>query len=226
MSANKTKLVIFDFDGTLTKPHKLDNSWTRIWNKIGLTSEEERLYHDHFKKGEISYQEWVGEVIKCFRAGGVNRSMIYSLAKETKLLDNCKKVFKTLYQHGIKICILSGGVKNIIDEKLKSMSKFITKIEALSLTFDENGLINGALLAETNTTNKSDFILKQMEKFNLKKEEVIFVGNSSNDENASKSGVTTICLNPLNTDFQNKAIWTQAIEKTDDLSSLLSYINF
>ena len=53
MSANKTKLVIFDFDGTLTKPHKLDNSWTRIWNKIGLTSEEERLYYNAFKKGKL-----------------------------------------------------------------------------------------------------------------------------------------------------------------------------
>ena len=89
MSANKTKLVIFDFDGTLTKPHKLDNSWTRIWNKIGLTSEEERLYYNAFKKGKISYQEWVGEVIKIFRANGVNRSMIYSLAKETKLFKFC-----------------------------------------------------------------------------------------------------------------------------------------
>ncbi len=29
----KTKAIIFDFDGTLTKPHRLPNSWARVWDR-------------------------------------------------------------------------------------------------------------------------------------------------------------------------------------------------
>ena len=48
MNANenkiKTKLVIFDFDGTLSKPDKINNTWARIWNRIDMLDEDDRLY--------------------------------------------------------------------------------------------------------------------------------------------------------------------------------------
>lgn len=91
---------------------------------------------------------------------------------------------------------------------------------------DGNGIVNGTILTKTNIEDKSDFILKQMEKYNLKKEEIIFVGNSFNDEDACKSGVTTICINPFETNYQDKAIWTHYIKQTNDLSSILPFINF
>ena len=229
MNANenkfKTRLVIFDFDGTLTKPHKIDNSWARIWNRIGLMDEDERLYKLYRSK-KLTYRQWVDQVIKVFRQNKVDKSMFASLAKEIKLLNNCKKVFKNFYEHGIKICILSGGVKNILDETLKNLNKYITDIEAGSLTVDGNGIVNGTILTKTNIEDNSDFILKQMEKYNLKKEEIIFVGNSFNDEDACKSGVTTICINPFETNYQDKTIWTHYIKQTNDLSSILPFINF
>lgn len=229
MNANdnkfKTKLIIFDFDGTLTKPHKIDNSWARIWNKIGMLDEAQRLYQLYRNK-KITYREWVDEVIKIFHQNNVNRSMFASIAKEIKLLKNCKKVFKVFYENEIKICILSGGVKNIVDECVKNLKEYITEIKAISLTVDKYGVVDGAILPDTDTEYKSDYIIKQMKKYNLKKEEVIFVGNSFNDENAAKSGVVTICINPVKTNHQDKKVWTYAAEKTDDLSFILPFINF
>lgn len=229
MNANenkfKTKLIIFDFDGTLTKPDKIDNSWARIWNRIGLLGEDERLYK-LYKSKKLTYRQWVDQVIEVFRQNKVDKSMFASLAKEIKLLNNCKKVFKIFYEKGIKICILSGGVKNIIDEKVKKFNKYITDIEAGSLTVDDSGIVNGFVITGTNIENKSDFILQQMRKYNLKKEEIIFVGNSFNDEDACKSGVTTICINPFETNYQDKTIWTHYIKQTNDLSFILPFINF
>lgn len=225
MNANKTKLVIFDFDGTLTKPDRLDNAWARIWDKIGLYQQAETLYKMYVAK-KINYKEWLDKVLDIFRENKVGNKMFASVTRKIKLLDNCEKVFKIFYQNNIKICVLSNGIKNIIDQKLKSMKKYITHVEAITLTVDNNGVVNGSIMPSTNVEGKSDFILKQMEKYNLKKEEVVFVGNSFNDEDAAKSGVETVCLNPLHTNFKDKSIWTHAVEKTDDLMSILSFIRF
>ncbi len=227
MNANenkKTKLVIFDFDGTLSKPDKINNTWARIWNKIDMLDEDDRLF-ELYKNKEITYLQWVDEIVKIFRNNNVTNAMFTSLANEIELLDNCEKVFKIFYEKGIKICILSGGVKNIIEEKVKNFSKYITKIEAESLTLDENGVVNGAKLSDSNIEDKSHFILKQIKEYDLKKEEVVFVGNSYNDEEAYKSGATTICINPVETDYTNKTIWTYYIEQTNDLSTILPFIN-
>lgn len=227
MNANenkKTKLVIFDFDGTLSKPDKINNTWARIWNKIDMLDEDDRLF-ELYKNKEITYLQWVDEIVKIFRDNNVTNAMFTSLANEIELLDNCEKVFKIFYENGIKICILSGGVKNIIEEKVKNFSKYITKIEAEFLTLDENGVVNGAKLSDSNIEDKSHFILKQMKEYDLKKEEVVFVGNSYNDEEAYKSGATTICINPVETDYTNKTIWTHYIEQTNDLSTILPFIN-
>ena len=62
----KTKLVVFDFDGTLSKPNALPNSWARIWAKIGRTKDDETLYQ-MYKNKELSYTEWAKEVIKVYR---------------------------------------------------------------------------------------------------------------------------------------------------------------
>lgn len=62
----KTKLIVFDFDGTLSKPNALPNSWARIWAKIGRTKDDETLYQ-MYKNKELSYTEWAKEVIKVYR---------------------------------------------------------------------------------------------------------------------------------------------------------------
>ena len=62
----KTKLIIFDFDGTLSKPNKLPNSWARIWDKIGRADDDNRLYKEYVN-GIIDYNTWADEVLKIYR---------------------------------------------------------------------------------------------------------------------------------------------------------------
>lgn len=120
---------------------------------------------------------------------------------------------------------MSGGIKNIIEEKVKKFRRFITEIEAETLTLDVNGIVDGIILAESNVEDKNNFVLNQIKKYNLRKEEVIFVGNSYNDEEVYKSGVTTICLNPVKTDYTNKKIWTHYLLNLKDLQAILKFVN-
>lgn len=88
----KTKLIIFDFDGTLSIPDEIDNSWARIWIEINLLDEDVRLYN-LYKDKKINYQQWVNEIIKIYRENKVSNKTFSKASKKIHLLKNCKKVF-------------------------------------------------------------------------------------------------------------------------------------
>ena len=220
----KTKLVVFDFDGTLSKPNVLPNSWARIWAKIGRTKDDETLYQ-MYKNKELSYTEWAKEVIKVYREEKFSRQMLEDIAKGTILLDDSEEVLKSLYLAGIKVIILSGGIKNIIEYALGDNLKYIYKIEAQELIFDKDDIVEGVTVLDHFIEDKSQYMTIVLKQLNLKPEEVVFFGNSKNDEDVYKTGVKTICLNPDSADFNNRKIWKDCIKKTETLSSILKFID-
>ena len=46
----KTKIVIFDYDGTLTKSEKGTNTWFNMWKALDDLETDEKFY-SMFKKG-------------------------------------------------------------------------------------------------------------------------------------------------------------------------------
>ena len=219
----KTKLIIFDFDGTLSKPSALPNSWARIWNKIGREKDDEILYNKYCS-GEIDYKEWAKEVIKVYQDAGVNQELLKEISKDTQLLDNTKEVLKYLYEKKIKIIILSGGIKNIIEEALQHYKKYVYKIEAQELLFDDKGKLSGITTLEHDIEDKSQFVQMMMKKLKLTAKDVLFFGNGKNDEEVYRAGVKTICINPSDAHFENKLYWKETIKQTNDLSSILTFI--
>lgn len=226
MSANKTKAVVFDFDGTLSCPDRMENSWSRIWFKIGKLDLEQKFFSEYFS-GKITYDQWIEIVVDIFKRNNVTKKVIDQIASEIKLLDNCEKVFKNLKEKGIKIFILSGGIKNIIEKAVQSFCDYITEIVAHKFVFDEKGMLEGYIKANTDIFKKDKFISIVMQQFSLKSEEIVFVGNDYNDEEAYKSGATTICINPSkNAHIHDRKIWNFVIEKTKNLEDILKYMNF
>jgi FMN phosphatase YigB (HAD superfamily) len=58
----------------------------------------------------------------------------------------------------------------------------------------------------------------------LKPEEICFVGNGDNDEYAHLSGCKTICINPEETDGNNKTLWHTTLNNVTNLTQLLDEI--
>lgn len=219
----KTKLIIFDFDGTLSKPNKLPNSWTRIWAKIDRKEDDDRLYGQYIG-GEIDYNEWAIEVLKIYREAGVNRKLLEEIAKDTLLLDDSDEVLKSLYEKGIKTIILSGGIKNIINFVLGKSEKYIYKIEAQEILFDSDGVVNGITKLNHFIEDKSQYVSMIIDELNLDPSEVVFFGNSENDETVYKTGVKTICINPQGANYKDSTIWNKVIKNCKSLKELLPFI--
>jgi hypothetical protein len=54
--------------------------------------------------------------------------------------------------------------------------------------------------------------------------DILFVGNSSNDRWASRSGVPTLCVNPHFTDGNDAKEWLYCIREMDNIMEILQFI--
>lgn len=219
-----TKAVIFDFDGTLSLPNELPNSWRRVWAKIGKTDLDDK-YYESYSKGELSYPEWTDKVIACFIENGVNDDILKEIALETKRIGNIEKVFKILKDNDVEVYVLSGGIKNIINHILEDIAGCITKIEAQEFLFDESGRLTGITRLDHSVEFKDEFIINLMKKKGLQPEEVVFFGNGKNDETVYRSGVRTICINPDDAHYNDRRLWSDVILSTDDLFDIMPYLS-
>ncbi len=219
------KAIVFDFDGTLTNCQKGSNCWYEIWKYINDLEYDDFLYNK-YKRKEIDNKKWLDLIFKRYKEKNVKREYLYEISKGIELLPGTYETLEYLYDNGIKIFVLSGGVRQIIYDVLKreKVDKFITSIEAYDLIFNNEGkLIDYKYPNLHNLENKNEYIelLKQI--YNLKGEEILFVGNGANDETVYLSGVKTLCINPDKANISNKLVWNNNIEKCENLLQILNY---
>lgn len=217
----KTKVVIFDFDGTLTVSKS--STWARIWEKIDALDIDKKLMEMYFNN-EIDYSTWVKLGFECIKDKHYTEQDLDNLVANMKLLNGVENVFKLFKQQSISIYILSGGLKIAIEKTLKNLVDYIKQIEATNFIFNENGELHSYTVPHHNPENKFEFVSEVVKNENVDPKEVLFIGNGKNDETVYKTGVNTLCLNPDRANYQNKEIWHNVI-KTDNLEDILPYIS-
>ena len=155
----KTEIVIFDYDGTLTKSEKGTNSWFNMWKALDDLKTDEKLY-SMFKRGEITHREWFSLIIDHLKEKRVTSSFFKQLAKKTVLIDGVGDLFKMLYENNVEIYILSSGIKNLIDQTLSGLKKYITDIQGYEILFDKLGVVSAGKNVDFLDEQKDDFIKK------------------------------------------------------------------
>lgn len=224
INLNKFKAVAFDFDGTLTVTHSVENCWRYVWKKIDKTDVDDALF-EKFINGIIDSEQWKKEVIAEFRKNGVDRALIHSVADSLEKIRGIRETFSEFEKRGIKIFIISGGIKQIIEYCLGENVQFVDEIECEELVFDDSGLVCGINRTDTWSRDKINFIEHIKQKLNLNSEEILFVGNADNDEMVHQTGAVTLCINPQGTDPYNKNYWDFAIESVDNLKQIIDFFD-
>ena len=217
----QTKVVIFDFDGTLTISKS--STWARIWQKLNALDVDEK-YYLMFKAGEIDYITWLECCFNEFKERGYNLCDLEEMVSSMKLINDVEYVFNLFKENGIKIYILSGGIKTIIERVLADKSKFITDIEASNFLFDNNGNLSSFIPPMLNPENKQEYVNHIIKTEKGNPYEIVFIGNGKNDETVYKTKVNTLCLNPDDADYNNKKIWHNVVE-TETLKDILPFIS-
>lgn len=217
----QTKVIIFDFDGTLTISNS--STWARIWKKLDALDVDYK-YYKMYANNEIDYETWVRLIVEYLQTRNYSETDLDELIFSMKFINNLEKVLKFLNDKNIQVYILSGGIKIVIEKALGELKNYIKQIEATNFIFDKNGTLSSYEVPNHNPENKFEYVTEVIKNENVKPNEVLFVGNGKNDETVYKTGVNTLCLNADDANYENKEIWHNSIF-TDNLEDIMAYIS-
>lgn len=215
------KAVIFDFDGTLTE--KKGNLWKRIWKELGHDIGPDSYYVSLFKRfmsGNITHRQWCELTLEAFQEKGFTKQKLDEITDDMTLIEGAEDLIKYLHAKGLELHIVSGNIISVIEKVLGPNNHYISAIKANEFLFDEkNGDITEIVGTKYDHEGKATYIKELCEKKGYKPSEVLFIGNSMNDEWVYQSGARTLCVNPDDTKSENSTIWNKVIH-TDNLMDL------
>ncbi len=220
----KTRAVIFDFDGTLTTGKLNRTTWEDLWKALDYDVNLCKYYHQQFNDGIIDHPKWCKITEEYFKKRNLHRQTVEAIASNIKLLPGVEEVLNHLNENDIKVYIVSGSILHVIKAVLGFNYTKIDGIKANIFFFNVNGFLDKIKGTKYDFEGKADFIDELTDELGISPKEVLFVGNSINDEFAYRSGARTLCINPKNTDFENKTVWNECIQNCTDLRQILEYV--
>ena len=214
------KAVIFDFDGTLTE--KKGNLWKRIWKELGHDIGPDSYYVSLFKRfmsGNITHRQWCELTLEAFKEKGFTKQKLDEITDDMTLIQGAEDLIKYLHDRSLELHIVSGNIISVIEKVLGPNNRYISAIKANEFLFDNNGNITEIVGTKYDHEGKATYIKELCERKGYKPSEVLFIGNSMNDEWVYRSGARTLCVNPDDTKSENSTIWNKVIH-TDNLMDL------
>lgn len=222
--SKNTKIIIFDFDGTLVDPHSLKTTWQQLWTSVGYDVSICNDLHSRFDKKEITHKEWCDLTAEYFIKGQMRVDNLKHVAENIKRIPGLHDTIQDLHNSGYKLYIVSGSIKTLIDFVLKEDTEYFEEISANEFIFDKNGLLTQIKGTRFDFEGKATYVNRLCEKLKISPSEVLFIGNSFNDAHVYKSGAHTLCVNPTLTNSHNKTYWHSAIDDMKNLSEIMPYV--
>jgi HAD superfamily phosphoserine phosphatase-like hydrolase len=219
-----TKAVVFDFDGTLTVNDDGQTTWEKIWEILGYPPNECSDLHNRFMNNEFSHEKWCQITEEKFRARKFNLTQLKRIARGMSLLTGASEAILKLRASGIKLYILSGSIKQVIKECLGNLYDCFEHVSANEMTFDKSNILAKIRGTFYDFDGKARFLKNIIRENGYDQWEVLFVGNSRNDDWASLAGVRTLCINPQKTRPDDRSVWTYARERVENLIDIFQYI--
>ena len=224
LPTGKTWAVVFDFDGTLTQNTSNKTTWEMIWTQLGYDVKICQDLHMEFNRGQLNHEQWCQLTSVFFRIKNLHRSTIESIASKIRLIPYAEETFRTLYERGIKTYIVSGSILQIMKPALSPLYPYIDDVKANDFCFSDNGILTGIVGTKYDFNGKADYILEVANSLKISPKDILFVGNSLNDQYAHYSGARTLCINPAVTDISNTTVWNNCIQSCNDLRDILAFL--
>ncbi len=221
----KTQAIIFDFDGTLTTCKANRTTWEYIWTKLGYDVSMCQYYHKQFDEKKITHPEWCSITEKYFKDRDMNLQILKEIATEIKLMPGIEKFLSLMREHDIKLYIVSGSIFHVIRYALGPYFSYFDGIKANQFFFNDDDKLLKIVGTAYDFEGKSEYIKMISHELRIDTYSILFVGNSLNDEYAYRSGAKTLCINPKLTDFNNKTIWHNCLERCHDLNEIFPFLN-
>lgn len=166
------RLVCFDMDSTLIQTEVIDEI-AEIAGKGGQV----KAITESAMKGEIDFKESFTQRMSLLK--GVEEKQLLEIAKNLPLTNGAGRLFRILKKYGYKTAILSGG--------FTYFGKYLQNLLGIDYVYANqldiiDGKLTGNYLGEIiDGAQKASLLKKLAEKENIHLEQVIAVGDGSND---------------------------------------------
>lgn len=221
----RTRVVIFDFDGTIALHDTGRTTWEMIWESLGYEINECAGFHSKYRRGEISHDEWCAITSEKFRNKNLTKPELLKLSSKLRLVDGFRDLIEILSERQIKLYIVSGSIASLIRHVLGDTASKFEAIKANEVTFDRAGIIDGIVGTTFDFQGKAEFIRRLVVEHRCSPMDVLFVGNGGNDNWVADAGVRTLCVNPTSTDPDDPKKWTHNLRVMGDMKEIPTFRN-
>ncbi len=202
--ASKIKMILCDKDGCLVSyPNKpYHSSWDALSLALPPNKREEWFkIRDYYIGTDGSYEEWANKQV--------------NLLKMTPLKEIERVLFPVPYSKGVKefFSNLNGNyIKGIVSSGIDIVAEKIKE----ELNFDfylsnhlnrKNGFLTGEITLFVEMDKKAERVKEVAERYNIRLEEICFVGDNFNDVPVMEIVGLPIAYNPKTEDLKKKAMY-------------------
>lgn len=181
--ADKHKLIIFDLDRTLIKDSSIEVIAKELHFEKELINSRKKYREKKIKDYDITLT-----LAKCLK--GKTRSDIERACEKLSLSENAVKVIEKLRRRQYKIAIISLAFSPVVEYIAEKVGIDKENIICPVLVTDKKGKYTGEVIARTRFNSKccdkiickADAAGEFMDKFTVKPEECIAVGDGKSDE--------------------------------------------
>ena len=167
------QLVIFDLDGTLTQERSI---WEYIHIRLGKWYGFAEEYQKQFLAGKISYEEFCERDAQVWQ--GMKVEELLEIVKTVPFHPGAAELIIYLKQKGMKLSVVSSGL-SLLSNWVHQKYGFDYSVSNDLLY--ENGVLTGKVRIQVYYDKKAEWVKKILERFNVRSEEVIAIGDSIGD---------------------------------------------
>jgi phosphoserine phosphatase len=165
--------VVFDLDGTLTQERSI---WEYIHKRLEKWYGFAEGYQKQFLAGRISYEQFCERDAQVWK--GMKEEEILEIVKAVPFHPGADELIAYLKEKGLKLSVVSSGL-SILSNWVHQKYGFDYSVSNDLL--HENGVLTGKVRIQVYFDQKAEWVKKILEKFNVRSEQVIAIGDSKGD---------------------------------------------
>jgi phosphoserine phosphatase len=211
--------IVFDLDGVIIESH---SSWERLHEYFNANEEKRQENMRRYFSKEIDYGQWIREDVSLWKKNGIypHKTQVENALKNYVFIDGAKECIEILKKNEFKLFIVSAGIDLLAQNAGRVLG--IEDIWANGFQFDKNGYLNGGDVWRVDLLRKDKVMKQIMEKYHLKKQEIVSIGDSKYDIPMFELSGFSIAFDPKDEEVKKKANVT-IFER--NLLRILNYID-
>jgi HAD superfamily phosphoserine phosphatase-like hydrolase len=213
------KLVVLDIDNTLIT----GNTWADFNRAMSVTDADDLRLYTAFANGDITYQEWLHELMSLYKLDTQKHSkeQVLDYLTQYKLKEDAVQAVADITKAGHDTLLLTGSFQITADAVAFELG-ITNAIATTRCVFDENGYLSDLVSQGDEQHAKLRLLQVYCGERNIQLQDCIVVGDGANDKILFQAFPNSVTF--TNSDPDSKSIATHKIQSLRELPTLVEQL--